>query len=170
MSFLRNLFAASRYVVALAVLATFVGSVVLLVDGALSVFRIAWLELYEFEVDELTAHHIDHLGVEFIKITDIILLGTVLYIISVGLYQLFIQKDLPLPQWLRVGDLADLKRDLISVTVVLLGVTFLGEAVDWSGSASILPLGAGVALVILALGFILWLTPRHGETEDPDES
>jgi uncharacterized membrane protein YqhA len=64
-----------------------------------------------------------------------------------------------------VDDLADLKRDLIGVVVVLLGVSFLGEVVNWEGENDILPLGAGIALVIAALGFILWLTPNKEDSE-----
>ena len=100
-----------------------------------------------------------------IEVTDIILLGTVLYIVALGLYQLFIDQTLVLPRWLKVDDLADLKRDLIGVVVVLLGVSFLGEVVNWEGQDDILPLGAGIALVIAALGFNLWLTPNK---PDPD--
>ena len=47
--------------------------------------------------------------------------------------------------------------------VVLLGVSFLGEVVNWEGESDVLPLGAAVALVIAALGFILWLTPKQHE-------
>ena len=51
--------------------------------------------------------------------------------------------------------------------VVLLGVSFLGEVVNWEGESDVLPLGAAVALVIAALGFILWLTPKM---HDPDDA
>jgi uncharacterized membrane protein YqhA len=72
------------------------------------------------------------------------------------------------PPWLAVGDLGDLKRDLLSVTVVLLGVTFLGEVVDWNGESDILRLGAAIALVVAALGVIIWLTPKsHDEGDVP---
>lgn len=179
LNLLRTLFASSRYVVGFAVIGTFLGSVVLLIMGALSVFRTAWQEIKDLheegwrivsssEPGNLSGHHIDHLGVELIQITDIILLGTVLYIVSLGLYQLFIDRSLPLPPWLQVDDLADLKRDLISVVVVLLGVTFLGEVVDWDGEASILQLGAAVALVIAALSVILWLNPNRNHRTEID--
>ena len=169
MGFLKDLFAASRFVVVFAVIGTFVGSVVLLVMSALTVFRIAWQEIVDFDASKLSANHIDRLGVDFIKVIDITLLGTVLYIVSLGLYQLFIQHDLPLPQWLKLADLTDLKIDLIGVTVVLLGVTFLGEVVDWTGDGDILALGGAVALVIAALGGILWLLPRRQGAERPSE-
>lgn len=160
---LRSVFAASRYVILLAVVGAFLGSVILLAIATITLVSIAWKEIAEFDIDRLSGDHLDRLGVELIEIIDIILLGTVLYIVALGLYQLFIDHNLPLPHWLKVGDLTDLKRDLIGVVVVLLGVSFLGEVVNWEGEASVLTLGAAVALVIAALGFILWLIPKkHG--------
>jgi uncharacterized membrane protein YqhA len=160
---LRNLFGASRFIIVLAVIGSFVGSAILLVIAAITLFSIAWNEIVDFDPDDLGGAHIDSLAVELIEITDIILLGTVLYIVALGLYQLFIDRNLPLPDWLKVNDLTDLKRDLIGVVVVLLGVSFLGEVVNWEGESDVLPLGAAVALVIAALGFILWLTPKSHE-------
>jgi uncharacterized membrane protein YqhA len=160
---LRNIFGASRYIIWLAVIGAFVGSAILLAISAITLFSIAWTEIVEFDPDKLGGVHIDSLAVELIEITDIILLGTVLYIVALGLYQLFIDRNLPLPDWLKVNDLTDLKRDLIGVVVVLLGVSFLGEVVNWEGESDVLPLGAAVALVIAALGFILWLTPKSHE-------
>src|SRR5215218_5688611 len=162
---LRNIFATSRFVIGLAVIGSFVGSAILLVIATLSLFSIAWNEIANFDPDNLGGHHIDRLAVDLIEITDIILLGTVLYIVALGLYQLFIDQTLALPRWLKVNDLTDLKRDLIGVVVVLLGVSFLGEVVNWEGANDILPLGAGIALVIAALGFIFWLTPKKQEVD-----
>jgi uncharacterized membrane protein YqhA len=165
---LRNIFAASRFIIGLAVLGSFVGSAILLVIATITLFNMAWNEIANFDLDNLGGHHIDRLAVDLIEITDIILLGTVLYIVALGLYQLFIDQTLALPRWLKVDDLADLKRDLIGVVVVLLGVSFLGEVVNWEGDNDILPLGAGIALVIAALGFILWLTPnKHHADQAP---
>jgi uncharacterized membrane protein YqhA len=161
----RNIFAISRFVIGLAVLGSFVGSAILLVIATASLFSLAWDEIVNFDPENLGGRHIDRLAVELIEITDIILLGTVLYIVALGLYQLFIDHNLALPRWLKVNDLTDLKRDLIGVVVVLLGVSFLGEVVNWEGENDILPLGAGIALVIAALGFILWLTPNKHDTD-----
>jgi uncharacterized membrane protein YqhA len=162
----RNIFAASRFIIGLAVLGSFIGSAILLLVATASLFSIAWNEIVNFEPDNLGGRHIDRLAVELIEIIDIILLGTVLYIVALGLYQLFIDHNLALPRWLKVNDLTDLKRDLIGVVVVLLGVSFLGEIVNWDGESDMLPFGAAIALVIAALGFILWLTPPK---QDPDE-
>ena len=183
---MRRLFGASRFVVGLAVIATFLGSALLLIMSTLTVIRLIVREIVGFDVGNLagesgkadsasgraaesgtlSSRHIDHLGVELIQITDIILLGTVLYIVSLGLYQLFIEHDVPLPRWLLVDDLNDLKRLLIGVTVVLLGVTFLGEVVEGDGEPSILQLGAAIALVIGALGIFLWVHPDETVSSD----
>ena len=163
---LRNIFGASRFVIGLAVIGAFVGSAILLVIATITLFSIAWDEIVNFDPANLGGPHIDSLAVELIEITDIILLGTVLYIVALGLYQLFIDRNLPLPHWLKVNDLTDLKRDLIGVVVVLLGVSFLGEVVNWEGQSNVLPLGAAVALVIAALGFILWLPPKKDGQEE----
>ena len=167
---LRNIFAASRFIIWLAVIGSFVGSAILLLIATASLFNVAWNEIVTFEPNNLAAHRIDRLAVDLIEITDIILLGTVLYIVALGLYQLFIDQNLPLPRWLKVNDLTDLKRDLIGVVVVLLGVSFLGEVVNWEGNTTILPLGAAIALVIAALGFILWLTPAKRDVDDAREA
>ena len=167
----RGFFAASRFVVLLAVVGAFLGAVILLGIATITLIGIAWYEITQIMdhgIGHLTGEHLDRLGVALIEIIDIILLGTVLYIVSLGLYQLFIDHELPLPPWLKVSDLTDLKRDLIGVVVVLLGVSFLGEVVNWEGEDSVLPLGAAVALVIAALGFILWLIPK--KHDDVDES
>jgi uncharacterized membrane protein YqhA len=170
---LRSLFAASRFVIGLAVIGAFLGSVILLGIATFTLINIAYNEIVHLRHEglaSLTGGHLDRLGVELIEIIDVILLGTVLYIVSLGLYQLFIDHNLPLPAWLKVGDLTDLKRDLIGVVVVLLGVSFLGEVVNWEGESSVLPLGAAVALVIAALGFILWLTPKKHDADAAEES
>ena len=162
----RNIFAVSRFIIGLAVLGSFVGSAILLVIATISLFNLAWNEIVNFDPETLGGRHIDRLAVELIEITDVILLGTVLYIVALGLYQLFIDQNLPLPRWLKVNDLTDLKRDLIGVVVVLLGVSFLGEVVNWEGDRDLLPLGAAIALVIAALGFILWLTPNKHDVDE----
>ncbi len=166
---LRDVFGASRFIIGLAVLGAFVGSAILLLIATITLFTIAWNEIVDFDPARLGKAHIDRLAVELIEITDIILLGTVLYIVALGLYQLFIDRNVPLPRWLKVNDLADLKRDLIGVVVVLLGVSFLGEVVNWEGTKDLLPLGAAIALVIAGLALFLWLPAKNSEPDTSKE-
>jgi hypothetical protein len=98
-----------------------------------------------------------------IELIDIFLLGTILYIVALGLYELFIDATLPVPSWLQIATLDDLKDKLVGVVVVLLAVTFLGRAVVWNGSGQILPLGAAIALVIAALALPRWQRTKDGK-------
>ena len=162
---MRKLLGGTRHVIALAVFATFLGAVLLLVGSAIAAIRLVWNEISVNGFESFSVHHVDHLGVQVVKLTDSILLGTVLYIISLSLYQLFIDDTIPVPKWMRVHDLMELKRDLVSVTVVLLGVTFLGEVVDRSSDDNILPLGIAIAAVVIALALFNWLSPRENADE-----
>ena len=76
------------------------------------------------------------LALGLIEATDVFLLGVLLFIISMGLYALFVDDTLPLPRWLEIHDLDDLKAELISVVVAVLAVLFLGEVWKWDGFRS----------------------------------
>ena len=164
---LRRILANSRYLIIIAVLATFLAAVALLVYGGLTVFRV----IYEmFASSQFTTTEAKHFSVEFIEIIDLFLLGTVLYIVSLGLYELFIDEKLVTPHWLVITDLDDLKGKLLGVIIVLLAVTFLGNGVTWDGSQSILWLGLATGLVLLALGYLLGRSIKSHQTEKPSRS
>lgn len=86
---------------------------------------------------------------------DLFLLGTAFYLISVGLYELFIDDNAGVPDWLVIHDLDDLKSKLLGVVVVVLGVQFLAQVLSWDGKTDLLSFGAAVAVVILALAFFI---------------
>jgi uncharacterized membrane protein YqhA len=90
-----------------------------------------------------------------VTMIDLFLLGTVLYIVAIGLYELFVDPGLPMPGWLRITTLDDLKERLLGVVGVLLAVTFLGSAVTWDGSADILGLAVGAVLGVVSLTIAL---------------
>jgi uncharacterized membrane protein YqhA len=149
---LRKILAGSRYLILIAVIGSFLASIGALVYGGLTVVSIIF---ESFSHVEFTVEGAKHLELESIEIIDLFLLGTVLYIVALGLYQLFIDESLPTPKWLMITSLDDLKVRLLGVVVVLLAVTFLGEEVTWNGSINIVALGIAVGLVLFALGFIL---------------
>jgi uncharacterized membrane protein YqhA len=95
---------------------------------------------------------------ELLEFVHQFLIGTVLYITAMGLYQLFIQ-DVPLPMWMKTESSEDLETNLVGVTVVVLAIEFLGAV--FSGSQpNILEYGAGIALPIAALGVFMGLKHR----------
>ncbi len=62
-----------------------------------------------------------------VEAVDAFLIAIAVYIISIGLYSLFIDDKLPLPKWLEVHNLEDLKGNLVSVVIAVLAVLFLRE-------------------------------------------
>ena len=94
------------------------------------------------------------LSLEVIEIIDLFLVGTVAYIVAVGLYKLFISDmEIALPMRLKIRNLKDLEDKISGVIVVALGVTFLGHVIGAIELEPLLNYGAGIALVIAALAF-----------------
>jgi uncharacterized membrane protein YqhA len=153
-----RLFSSSRYFAAFAVLGTFLAAITLYVYGTLVVIQLIWHTLEEYRI---SVDGVKHLQVVFIEMTDVFLLGTVLFIVAFGLYQLFIQPDLPLPSWLRIHNLDQLTERLIEVVGVLLSVTFLAFAVEGISDTSLIEFGGSVAIVIAALSLLLVVTHRR---------
>jgi uncharacterized membrane protein YqhA len=155
---LRHVLGGSRLIVLVAVMGLFLSAATLLIFASALVVSTIW--------DTITDPHLDedglgHLTVLFVEITDAFLLGCVLIIVALGLYQLFVNDNLPLPAWLEVHTFDELKAKLLGVVVVLLGVTTVGVVVESKGS-DILDLGISVALVIVAISIFLAVT-NHGD-------
>jgi uncharacterized membrane protein YqhA len=158
----KRVLASSRYFIAAAVIGSFVAAVVLIVSGVIAVVNVSWDALRHPDTNVADAKH---LAVDFMQLIDVFLLGTALYIIALGLYELFVDPELPMPGWLRIHDFDHLEEKLISVIIVLLAVTFLGSAVTWTDGGDILKFGAAIGIVIVALGFALLVGRR---TSGPD--
>lgn len=152
---LNRILVATRYLMLIPVLGAFLGATALLVYGGFETFQLLSNTLAAGEVSRSGAKA---LAVEFIEIIDLFLLGTVFYIISLGLYELFIEPDIGLPDWLEIRTLDDLKNKLVKVVIVVLGVLFLGHVVSWDGSTDVVYLGGGIALIVAALTWFLAAT------------
>jgi uncharacterized membrane protein YqhA len=142
----------SRYAVRVAVVTTAVASIALLLYGALLEVVVVVRTVLDARVSNQGGKE---LALGLIEATDIFLIGIVLFIFSLGLYILFIDDRLPLPAWLEINNLDDLKAQLVSVVVAALAVIFLGLVVQWDGEPEIFGLGAAIALVVAALVFFL---------------
>ena len=103
---------------------------------------------------------------KLIKQADYALLATVLYVLALGLYSLFVDNRVPMPAWLRIRDLGQLKELLAGVVVVAIAVIFLGEALTWDGSSDLLAPGLASAAVIAALALFLWQAARERQMDD----
>ena len=106
---------------------------------------------------------------KLIKQADYALLATVLYVLALGLYSLFVDDRVPMPSWLRIHDLGQLKELLAGVVVVAIAVIFLGQALTWDGTSDLLAPGLASAAVIGGLALFLWQAARERHMELEDE-
>jgi uncharacterized membrane protein YqhA len=93
----------------------------------------------------------------FLTEIDTFLIGATLIIAAFGLYELFVAKinpaslRLPLPHWLEMSDLNDLKARVISMIILVVAVSFVDVLLELGTALNILYLGAGVAIFVVAL-------------------
>ncbi len=155
---MQRFLSASRYLILIAIFGSFVAATVLILFGGYNTIRLV-IDAFSFlgrEPDE-----IKNVAVNFIGIVDVFLLGTIFYIIALGLYELFIDDQVIVPSWLEIHSLDDLKEKLIGVVVIVLGVFFLEKVMTWKDELDLLSLGASIALVIAALSYFLGKISKH---------
>ena len=99
----------------IAVLGSFAASVTLLLYGAAeTVATIAQV----ITAGPVSSANSKILVLSFIEVVDLFLLATVFYITALGLYELFIDERIKVPDWLEIHTIDDLKTKLASVIVV----------------------------------------------------
>lgn len=179
---MRSIFSLSRYLVLIAVVGLLLGAAAIFIFGGIATINII---IESFTHGEFNLDGIRQISVEMIELIDAFLLGTILLITSLGLYELFIDPALSemLPHWLSVRNIEQLKFNLVVVLVVMLIVLFLGHVAELESLAEgqgvqILALGGGIALVIAASAAAMLMLGRvaieierkHGEkhTSEPE--
>ena len=90
-----------------------------------------------------------------IKLIDLVLLATIMQMVGIGLYSLFVDDRLPFPKWLVSTDVDALKNKLAGVVAVMLGVSFLEQVFYWGSERDLLRLGLATAAVIVALSLFI---------------
>jgi len=159
-----RVFSLSRYLVLIAVIGLLFAALAVFVFGGIATIIVI---VESFAGGKYGAESARELSIELIEMIDLFLLGTILMITSVGLYQLFIQPDMELPEWLVVADLEQLKFNLLAVIVVMLAILFLGEAAgDLAGTASILEYGLAIAAVLAGVALVVWVFQRVVTAEE----
>ena len=152
---MRTLMGMARYLVLIAVIGLLLAALAVFVFGGISTVTIL---VEAFQHGEYGAEGARILSVEIVEMIDLFLLGTVLLITAVGLYQLFIDPHIELPEWLSVGGLEELKKNLMAVIIVMLVVMFLGAVagIELEGGEGLLGYGAAIALVIGASSLAIY--------------
>jgi uncharacterized membrane protein YqhA len=156
----KRIMASTRYVMGLAVLGIFVGSSALLISGSIDMFTAVVRALSG------TADYSEGLRVTLIEAVDTVLVSTVLYMIAIGLYQLFIDPSLVLPPWIHTRGLGDLEKRLSGMVVTVLSVIFVTVALESHGTKDILPFGLAIAGVIAAISLFLYVEAKHHPEHD----
>ena len=153
---MRRLIELSRFAVAVPAVASILASFVLMAIGVWEVVMTI-VHLLDSSVSvKLTV-------VAILTAVDTFLLATVLLVIGYGLYELFVDSEVKLPEWLEIRSLDDLKTKLIGVTVAILGVVFLGALVDRKDANSVMLIGVGVGAVVLGLAAFTFASKRKDE-------
>ena len=151
---MRRLIEVSRYVVAVPAIGSIIGSFVLMIIGVWEIGG-AIINLFNQSIS------IKQSVVGILTAVDILLLATVLLVIGYGLYELFVDSSVQLPDWLEIRSLDDLKNKLIGVVVAIIAVVFLGMRVDLTESSDSLYVGCGAGAVVLGLAAFIFASNKR---------
>ena len=157
---LKKLFGVTRYAVLIPSLASILGALLLMAQGS--------VEMVFVIIDAISNESTLKESIVYVlTAVDAILLGTVLLVIGYGLFELFIDDELPVPLWLRVYDLDDLKSKLIGVIVAIIAVVFVGIFVDANRSKDVLSYGVGAGALVVGLAIFAYATKKETKTRTP---
>jgi uncharacterized membrane protein YqhA len=150
---MRKLLGLTRYAVIVPALAAIIGALLLMAQGSIEMIVVA--------TDTVTkGASLKETIVEVLTAVDAILLGTVLLVIGYGLYELFIDAEIDVPEWLRVENLDDLKSKLIGVVVAIVAVVFVGVFVDSNRAGDVISYGVGAGALVVGLAIFAWATGK----------
>ena len=144
-----------------------IGSVILAIGAAImGIGRVYTGVIYHFSEFDFSAKTAKVVSIAIIEIVDLFLVATVSYIVAVGIYKLFINKDFKLPGLLKIGNLNDLEGKIIGVIVAALAIAFLGEAAAEVSGEEVFYYGGGISFVIISLAVFLKFNGGKSEKED----
>jgi uncharacterized membrane protein YqhA len=151
---MKRIMGLTRYAVFVPAIASIIGALLLMAQGS-------WAMLMAVIDSVSNGYGLKETIVEVLTAVDAILLGTVLLVIGYGLYELFIDADLDVPQWLRVYDLDDLKSKLIGVVVAIVAVVFVGVFVDSNRTSDVISYGVGAGALVVGLAIFAFATKKE---------
>lgn len=164
----------TRFLVILPIIGLALAAGVFFVIGGFSLIRLIVEGIIGLFIHSAAESHGEDIPfvIEVVEYVHTFLVGTVLYITAVGLYQLFID-EVEFHGWLRIDSTEELEMNLIGVTVVVLAVNFLTVVYTRDVSA-LLEYGAGIALPIAALALFVGLRSwsnhlAHKNSESSEE-
>lgn len=156
---MRQILGLTRYAVIVPAIAAIIGALLLMAQGSIEMVVVVYESV-------TTDTYLKDTIVDVLTAVDAILLGTVLLVIGYGLYELFIDPELPVPAWLRVRDLDDLKSKLIGVVVAIIAVVFVGVFVDSNRADEVLAYGLGAGALVAGLAVFALATRKTDKPSD----
>ena len=150
---MRQILGLTRYAVIVPAIASIIGALLLMAQGSIEMVVVVY--------ESITSHaYLKDTVVDVLTAVDAILLGTVLLVIGYGLYELFVDPDLTVPDWLQVRDLDDLKSKLIGVVVAIIAVVFVGVFVDANRADEVVAYGLGAGALVAGLALFALATRK----------
>lgn len=145
-----------RFLVLVAVVGILAASIAMFFKGCIEVVQ--GVRAFQVGLASFRPNSADDKNVilSFVPAVDNYLFATILLIISMGLYELFIseidprsRKEKTRPSWLRVNDLDDLTSRIGEVIIMILIVNFfkLSFSINYERPIDLLILGGGVLLI-----------------------
>ncbi len=143
--------------------------VVVLLLSAVGAFVYGTVVVIHFVKDIISEPFAVHNLRLFLTEIDLYLIGATLMIAAFGFYELFVAKmgeaggrrPLPLPGWLEMADLDDLKVRVLSMIILVTAVSFADVVLEFGKALDVLYLGAGVAIFTVALTLYLRFGSGH---------
>ena len=97
-----------------------------------------------------SAGHAPDITIALVEIVDGFLIATTLLVFALGIYELFVS-DLPLPGWMEIHNLHDLKAKLGGLLVLVMAVNFLEKLVEWGNAQETLFYALAIAVIAAVL-------------------
>lgn len=149
---IENLFNSSRFLVFITISICMFAAFAIYISTLSIIYHLV-LEL--FAAMPTSADDGKRLAVKLLKILDTLLIALTFQIIAISLYRLFIKKNSTeeslFLRVLKISDFHDLKVTLLHVSIVILTILFLEQAVETGAAIESLYFGAAIGLVILAV-------------------
>jgi len=156
---MRQILGLTRYAVIVPAIASIIGALLLMAQGSIEMVVVVY--------ESITSHaYLKDTVVDVLTAVDAILLGTVLLVIGYGLYELFVDPELTVPDWLQVRDLDDLKSKLIGVVVAIVAVVFVGVFVDANRADEVVAYGLGAGALVAGLALFALATRKSDKPND----
>jgi uncharacterized membrane protein YqhA len=155
---MRQILGLTRFAVIVPAIASIIGALLLMAQGSIEMVVVVY--------ESITTHaYLKDTVVDVLTAVDAILLGTVLLVIGYGLYELFVDPELTVPDWLQVRDLDDLKSKLIGVVVAIIAVVFVGVFVDANRANEVLSYGIGAGALVVGVAVFALATRKSDKTD-----